>query len=68
VDECKPLVIGVTLLHIRELTDPKRMRVMEEDPDTGLPTTSARMSLAEPAWKEWADKVGRRSLALSNPH
>ena len=52
-------VIGAILAHIRTLTDPARLS--SNKPGHGLTdtTTSGKISssVAEPAWKEWADRA-----------
>ena len=56
------IIIGVTLLKIRELTDPenkgnaKRQRQSEANADANEPPRNATGDV-EPEWKEWADRA-----------
>ena len=67
------IVVGVTLLKIRELTDPENRANLRQqidadaaalvDPETGervsraSPTSRRPSGSAEPEWKEWADRA-----------
>jgi pentatricopeptide repeat protein len=67
------IVVGVTLLKIRELTDPENRANLRQqidadaaalvDPETGervsraSPTSGSPSGSAEPEWKEWAERA-----------